>query len=119
MPLVSFDNREKFLLNIRRNTIELRKGTYQLRARQVVVLARLDFGGAPHRNPDGQEVGNPHLHIYREGFGDKWAYPLPNKHFTTLNDPWDILEDFLNFINIVERPIFYSELSPWSKMSNH
>ena len=26
-----------------------------------MVLARLDFGGRPHRNPDGGHVGSPHL----------------------------------------------------------
>ncbi len=34
----------------------LTKGTYQNRARGVAILARLDFGGAPHRNRDDQEI---------------------------------------------------------------
>jgi hypothetical protein len=37
----------------------------------MVVLVRLDLGGAPHRNPFDEEIGVPHLHLYREGFGDK------------------------------------------------
>ena len=41
----------------------LTKGRYQNRARNVVVLLRLDFGGAPPRNPDGSELPCPHLHI--------------------------------------------------------
>jgi len=71
VPLVSSDQRESFLLDMRRGGIDLAKGTYQNRGRQVVILARLDFGGAPHRNPDGEEIGSPHLHLYREGYGDK------------------------------------------------
>ena len=63
IPLVSADRRESFLLDLRRGRIDLSKGTYQNRGRQVVVLARLDFGGAPHRNPDGKEIGSPHLHL--------------------------------------------------------
>ena len=59
IPLVSIDRRESFLLDLRRGRIDLGKGTYQNRGRQIVALARLDFGGAPHRNPDGEEIGAP------------------------------------------------------------
>ena len=105
IPLVSIDQREPFFLDIRRARINLAKGTYQNRGRQVVVLARLDFGGAPHRNPDGKEIGSPHLHLYREGFGDKWGYPVPSDRFANLDDPWKTLEDFMRFCNIVEPPV--------------
>lgn len=106
VPLVSIDGREAFLLDLRRARINLTKGTYQNRGRQVVVLARLDFGGPPHRNPDGEEIGSPHLHLYREGFGDKWAFHLrPNRYFPHLDDPWQTLEDFMRFCNVVQPPI--------------
>lgn len=105
IPLVSTDRREPFLLDLRRSRIDLAKGTYQNRGRQVVVLARLDFGARPHRNPDGVEIGAPHLHVYREGFGDKWAYPPPTDRFADLDDLWRTLEDFMEFCNVVERPI--------------
>ncbi len=105
IPLVSTDQREPFLLDIRRARIGLAKGTYQNRGRQVVVLVRLDFGGAPHRNPDGEEVGSPHLHLYREGFDDKWASPVPSNRFADLDDLWRTLEDFMRFCNIVEPPV--------------
>jgi len=78
-PLISVDGREHFFLDLRRGRVNLRKGTYQTRARKVVILARLDFCGPPHRNPDDEEVGSPHLHLYQEGFGDKWAFPVPPK----------------------------------------
>ena len=68
LPLLSSDGRESFHLDIRRGGIDLLKGTYQNRARQVIVLVRLDFGSAPHRNPDGSEVPSPHLHIYGRGY---------------------------------------------------
>lgn len=103
--MVSGDRREQFLLDLRRGRIDLAKGTYQNRARQVVVLARLDFGGAPHQNPDGGEIASPHLHLYREGYGDKWALPAPGDRFVNLSDPWQMLEDFMRFCNIVEPPI--------------
>jgi hypothetical protein len=56
LPLISGDKREDFLLDVSRGRIDLRKGTYQNRARQIIVLVRLDFGGQPHRNPDDVEV---------------------------------------------------------------
>ncbi len=104
VPLASQDKRESFLLDISRGRIDLQKVKYQNRAKQVVVLVRLDFGGAPHRNPDGEEVPCPHLHTYQEGFGDKWAHTLPNGKFTYLDDLWRTLEDFMDYCNIVDRP---------------
>jgi len=65
IPLTSRDRREHFLLDISRGRIDLLKGTYQNRGRQVVVLVRLDFGGPPHRNPDEREIPCAHLHVYR------------------------------------------------------
>lgn len=105
IPLVSSDRREPFLLDLRRSRIDLAKGTYQNRGRQIVVLVRLDFGSRPHRNPDGEEIGSPHLHVYREGFGDKWAYSPPTDRFAHLDDPWHTLEDFMQFCNVVEPPV--------------
>ena len=104
IPLTSDDKREDFLLDIYRGRIDLLKGTYQNRARQVVVLVRVDFGGAPHRNPDGVEVPSPHMHLYREGFGDKWAVPLPRDKFPNVADLWQMLDDFMRFCNVVDRP---------------
>jgi len=110
IPLQSVDHREYFLLDIGRGRINLLKGTYQTRAKQTVILARLDFGGAAHRNPDGEEIPSPHLHIYREGFAYKWAQPLPAEHFTHPDDPWSLFEDFLRFCNVTKPPVFEREL---------
>ncbi|MCB2187071.1 MAG: hypothetical protein KQJ78_11680 [Deltaproteobacteria bacterium] len=105
MPLLSADKREQFMLDIYRGQIDLLRGNYQNRARQVVVLVRLDFGGSPHRNPDDEEIPCPHLHLYREGYGDKWAMPIPVEHFSDINDRWDTLEDFMKYCNITQPPI--------------
>ncbi|MEW6070450.1 MAG: hypothetical protein AB1485_07525, partial [Candidatus Thermoplasmatota archaeon] len=43
IPLVSADKREDFLLDISRGKIDLLKGTYQNRSRQIIILVRLDF----------------------------------------------------------------------------
>ena len=104
LPLQSADQREQFLLDLSRGRIDLRKVKMQNRGRQVVVLLRLDLGGAPHRNPDGEEIPAPHLHIYREGYGDKWAVPVPTDRFGNLADIWQTLWDFMGYCNITQPP---------------
>ena len=102
VPLVSRDHRESFSLDINRKRIVLTTG-YQTRGRQTVVLARLDFG-APHRNPDGEEIGVPHLHLYREGFGDRWAYPVPEGMLSAPEDARQVLHDFMAYCRVVVAP---------------
>ena len=104
IPLISADRQETFALDVSRGRIDLRKGTYQNRARQVIVLVRLDFGGAPHRNPDGEEVPCPHLHVYREGYADKYAVVVPTDAFRNVEDPWQALQDFMRYCNITKSP---------------
>ncbi len=110
LPLQSVDKREQFLLDLSRGSINLKRVKIQTRGRQVVVLVRLDLGGAPHRNPDGEEIPAPHLHVYREGYGDKWARPVPTDQFRAANDlpagagVWMTFEDFLRFCNITQPP---------------
>lgn len=106
VPLVSPNKRENFLLDVARGRIELKKGTYQSRARQIIILVRLDFGGPSHRNPNDEEIPCPHLHVYREGFGDKWAVPVPPEAFPNITDAWMTLSDFLKFCNVTEPPRF-------------
>lgn len=110
IPLTSLDKREHFLLDIHRGQIALLKGTYQNRAKQVIVLARLDFGGPPHRNPDGEEIPCPHLHVYREGWGDKWATALSPDEFADAADPWALYTDFLRFCVVAEPPVMRKDL---------
>ena len=106
VPLVSTDGLETFLLDLSRGRISLRREKLQMRARRTVVLVRLDIGGRPHRNPDDSRIGSPHLHLYREGFADRWAFPVPRVEFRNLSDPNDTLDDFLRFCNVVEPPFF-------------
>lgn len=104
VPLQSADRREQFLLDLSRGRIDLFKVKMQNRGRQVVVLVRLDLGGPPHRNPDDEEIAAPHLHVYREGYGDKWAIPVPAERFRNVADLWATLEDFLRYCNVTQPP---------------
>ena len=105
IPLYSQDRREEFTLDIRRGRISLEKNTFQTRARKAIVLARLDLGAHPHQNPepDGRWFECPHLHLYREGFGDKYAYPLP-KEFAGISDPFGLLDVFMDYCVIIRKP---------------
>lgn len=106
VPLQSLDGREQFSLDVSRSEINLSKGTCQNRGRVTVVLARLDFGGPPHRNPNDEEIPCPHLHVYREGYGDRWAVKVPTGAFSDLTDPWKSLHDFMRFCNVTKAPTF-------------
>ncbi len=104
IPLASSDKREQFVLDVSRAQIKLTKATYQNRARQVIILIRLDLDGPPHRNPDGQDVPCPHLHVYREGYADRWAIPAPAGNFANPSDLLSTLDEFMAHCNITTRP---------------
>ena len=113
IPLISTDGREAFSLDIwRARIVRLVKGSYQNRGRQVVTLVRLDFGGAPNRNPDGEDIQSPHLHLYREGYGDRWAFPIPADDFSEITDVWQTLEDFMQYCRITQPPLINRGLFP-------
>lgn len=103
VELLSPNGREVFTLDVTPNKIRLHKVTYQNRAKKNVILARLDLGGPPHRNPDDEEVPCPHIHFYREGYGDKWAFPLPPR-FSHCVNIFDYLEEFCKICNISKNP---------------
>lgn len=124
VPLVSADKKEDFIFDVTSSSISISKYTFQNRARKIEILRRLDLEGAPHCNPPvekapldflekyiGEEIPCPHIHIYVEGFGTRWAIPvedvlsLPNAG----ND--DIAESFLRYCNVTEIPQFRKRLA--------
>ena len=80
-------------MDLYRGGIKLGKQSLQNRARRVVILARLCVVGSPHRNPDGEEIPAPHLHIYKDGYADKWAFPAPGHEFGNPDDAWQTLQE--------------------------
>jgi uncharacterized protein DUF6978 len=106
VDLLSTDEREAFILDVGRSYIKLSKLTLQTRARVTVVLVRLDIDGPQHRNPDDSELPCPHIHLYREGYEDKWAYPVPAEYFRDVTNRQQTVEDFMRFCRIVEPPLF-------------
>ncbi len=102
LDIVSKDERESFPTNINRGQKNPSKTSYNLRYKspENPVIYRLDINGSKHRNPDGQEIPCPHLHIYRENHEDTWAIPAPGD-IARSTKPAEALIDFLRFCNIM------------------
>lgn len=101
----SVDGRIKFIIDVnRKGRINVRKCTYQTRFQKTICLLRVDLDGPDHINPDGEIVPCPHIHIYREGYGSSWAYPLSLHIKTNPRDLATTLSDFLEYNNINTRP---------------
>jgi len=109
IPLHSADKREAFTLDVSRSKIVLEKNKLQTRARRTITLVRIDIGGPPHRNPDGAEVVCPHLHLYREGFDEKWAVLLPNV-FTDPDNTVQTLREFMDYCKIITKHFIKTDL---------
>lgn len=108
--LIEDNGREQFMLDIWRGTIRLSKVKYQTRGRKTIVLVRLDIDGAPHTNPDGKKIVGTHLHLYQEGYEDKWASPIDPKKFKDTTSIGQCLEDFCKYCNIRNIPSFQEAL---------
>lgn len=60
-----------------------------------IALLRIDKNF--HTNPDGSKLSNTHIHIYQEGYGDKWAYPLDDFNMDDTNTSFIKFLDKINF----------------------
>lgn len=96
LELSSMDGKYTFIVDVnRKGSINLsKKCTYQGRYQKDTILLRLDIGGPDHTNPDGETICGSHLHVYKEGFGDKVAIALPPE-ITGSDDLFQTLIDFL------------------------
>ncbi len=109
--LVAVTGREKFILDVQRGILRLSRLTLNERVRTCIVLVRLDIDGRPHTNPDGIEIGRSHLHVYREGFEEKWALPLSEVTtpegkliFSDASDNAKIFQSFCAYCHIENPP---------------
>ena len=103
--LISGDGRERFLLDVHRGRLSLKKYTFQERVRVIIPLVRVDIGETlRHTNPDGTLIEGSHIHIYREGYDVKFASPLDGFPFRAPDDMIITFEDFARFCNITMIP---------------
>lgn len=102
LDIVSENGKHSFPTNIirgRNKNPNKASFTLRLKAPDNPILYRLDINGPSHTNPDLETVGSSHLHIYREGYNDAWAIPVPEE-LSTSNVPAEALIDFLVYCNI-------------------
>ncbi|MGL4941667.1 MAG: DUF6978 family protein [Thermoguttaceae bacterium] len=104
IPLFSEDKSEEFYFDINRSGIKTTEITFNHRARQVIVLTRLDIDGAPHTNPDGEQLSGSHLHLYREDYQDRYAVELPPEFVRHSGDMLKLFGEMLMFCNVVTKP---------------
>lgn len=81
-----------------------RKVSYRIIYDAYNTLVRIDTQDATsHRNPDGKIIippYQPHIHIYTEGYKDKFAYPLPSS-FGNADDIIQLFMEFLSYSNVL------------------
>lgn len=105
LDATDLEEREEFKVDAqRKGKLKIGKCTYQLRYEMNEILLRLDVEGPPHDNPDGETVPCPHLHIYREGYDEKWAIPVPVGEFPDTTDLENTFVDFLKYCKIAKVP---------------
>lgn len=109
--LKSTTSNDDFVLNIDRGRINLNKVKYQGRHKSTnTIMLRIDTAGPRHQNPDGEYIDCPHIHIYKENYGDKWAFPLDKNIFQNQSNLSNLLMDFLLYFNVENIPkILYME----------
>jgi len=110
LEVFSTSSNDKFVIDInRKGQIKISKCTYQTRYKKSTILLRVDIDGPDHTNPDGEIVPCPHIHIYREGYEDRWAYAL-DKHIKTSSlDLIEVLQGFLRYNNVINVPDIYMQ----------
>lgn len=100
----SLETKDTFLLDFYRGSLELSKYTVNKRYRQTVILLRYDNGGR-HTNPDGQIFEGPHVHIYREGYNGKFAFPISEIGVNSSDSMELVLQKIMEFCNVKRLPI--------------
>ncbi|MER3497987.1 MAG: hypothetical protein C4308_04815 [Chitinophagaceae bacterium] len=66
-------------------------------------MLRYDNGGR-HTNPDGVLFEGPHVHLYREGYNDKFAFPV-SEISVSVNDPMEeVFKKIMHFCNVKNLP---------------
>jgi hypothetical protein len=96
--------KEIFQLDFYRGSFELTKYTINKRHRQTIIMLRYDNGGR-HTNPDGVILEGSHVHLYREGYNDKFAYPISEIGITNSDSMEIVFNKIMQFCNVKKFPI--------------
>ena len=102
--LQAVDTADTFLIDFYRGKLNLAKFTINSRYQGSIVLARLDSRGT-HKNPDGKIIQGPHIHIYQQDYGEKFAYSLSTHGFKEpIPSIKHTIVEFLAFFNVTHIP---------------
>ena len=111
--LHALDSSETFLLNIERKRIfEIRRSKLNTSFSKEPIL-RVEVDGRPHINPDGERIGRNHIHIYKQGYGLSWAYPLETFSDELFKDATNfniLFSDFCKYSNIEFKEVYQGVL---------
>ncbi len=116
LPFIGYDkeyeiesinnSRFKFCFIINRKVkIHHNKCTYMVRDKNTNLnLLRLDVGNVEHKNPNGEKIRGPHLHIYKEEYNTTNNIPYAIEF--NINDPSLVANciAFLKKFNVIDRP---------------
>lgn len=100
----SLANKETFLFDFYRGSFELSKYTINERYRQTIIMLRYDNSGR-HTNPDGVLFEGKHVHLYREGSNDKFAFPVSEIGVSDTDQMEIVFNKIMQFCNIKRFPI--------------
>lgn len=81
----SVGTKDTFLLDCHRQGTYEMKLMNQMRYGKDFPMVRLEINAPPHMNPDSYVTSRNHIHIYKEGYGMKWAYELSDKFPASMN----------------------------------
>ena len=99
----SIVNKETFILDFYRGSFELSKYTINKRYKQTIILLRYDSGGR-HTNPDEEKFEGAHVHLYREGYNDKFAFPITTLGIVESDTMEEVFNKVMYFCNIKNLP---------------
>ena len=105
--LTAVNMRERFLFDYYRGRIVLAKYRYQMRHGATEVLLRY-CSHTQHTNPPNPHFtgsfDGPHVHLYREGYDDKIAFPVSVVGVTDTSDLIVVMRAILVFCHVVSTP---------------
>ncbi len=66
-------------------------------------MLRYDNGGR-HTNPDGVLFEGPHVHLYREGYNDKFTFSVLEVNVTGTDTMGQVFKKIMHFCNVNQVP---------------
>ncbi|MBF1354244.1 MAG: hypothetical protein HXM54_05955 [Megasphaera micronuciformis] len=119
LDLISWNNRNRYLLDINRKSEIKTRYTLQNRLRDSYILLRLDLDNKPHKNPDNTKISGNHLHIFDKNDGSgSWAFELNSPQLNRVFPQFNFSEITKNGTTPVEQFRLFCSLCNVDSMPN-